>query len=480
MGGIGAQYAGDVDIEEALLISPTGNITDLKRDVVMNEVNIFEDMFKSSITGNIIIIDVNNVVTKVPIVGQEYLTLKIRTPTLTIKRDMIDFTDNPFAVHKVTLRQEISSGGQVYQLKFVSQEAIKSSQRKISKSYYDRNANIGAIVFDLLAQNKDGIQTSKEVFIQPTLGRRPYVIPNINPFDIITKLSNEAVSKIGTGEFSGNPSPHYLFFENKDGIHFRTLQSLYNKDVKETFHVGDIGFDERVIGGDKDSGKLIQNFRRILEYEIKTRKDLFVNSASGMLGGRTISHDIYKKNYTVTEYNYLDDDDFEKYGRISEDEASAFRVYNTDRFLSQDFSKSITHLVPVSKTTTGLDANYTTSDNLDGSTDPSNLEENYLQRQSRMMELSNGVHIQATVNGRTNLTAGDMVFITVPSIRGNDPDNPFYTGRYIVRALRHTIAPTVRQHLITMEITRDTSPSDFPSFGSPYEDLSPTIEPTQV
>ena len=135
MGGIGAQYAGDVDIEEALLISPTGNITDLKRDVVMTEVNIFEDMFKSSITGNIIIIDVNNVVTKVPIVGQEYLTLKIRTPTLTFKRDMIDFTDNPFAVHKVTLRQEISSGGQVYQLKFVSQEAIKSSQRKISKSY---------------------------------------------------------------------------------------------------------------------------------------------------------------------------------------------------------------------------------------------------------------------------------------------------------------------------------------------------------
>ena len=37
MGGIGAQYAGDVDIEEALLISPTGNITDLKRDVVIEE-----------------------------------------------------------------------------------------------------------------------------------------------------------------------------------------------------------------------------------------------------------------------------------------------------------------------------------------------------------------------------------------------------------------------------------------------------------
>ena len=45
-------------------------------------------------------------------------------------------------------------------------------------------------------------------------------------------------------------SPHYLFFENKNGIHFRSLQSLYNQEVKDTFHVGDIGFDEKVIGGD--------------------------------------------------------------------------------------------------------------------------------------------------------------------------------------------------------------------------------------
>ena len=96
------------------------------------------------------------------------------------------------------------------------------------------------------------------------------------------------------------------------------------------------------------------------------------------------------------------------------------------------------------------------------------------------MELSNGIHIQATINGRTNLTVGDMVFVIIPSVGDNEMDNPFYTGRYIVRALRHTIAPTVRQHLITMEIVRDNSPSDFPSFGSPYEDLSPTTKPTEV
>ena len=151
MTGQGVQYAGDFNLEEALLISPTGTTTDLLTDVVIIEMNIFEDMFKSSITGSIIVTDTNDIVSKVPIVGQEYLTLKISTPTLFQKKDIIDFTDNPFAVHKISLRRELTSGGQTYELKFVSQEAIKNSQRKISKPYSERKGNVGDIVFDLLS-----------------------------------------------------------------------------------------------------------------------------------------------------------------------------------------------------------------------------------------------------------------------------------------------------------------------------------------
>ena len=254
---VGVQYAGDFNLEEALLISPTGNVTDLITDVVIVEMNIFEDMFKSSITGSIIVTDTNDKVSKIPIVGQEYLTLKIRTPTLTLEKDIIDFTENPFAVHKISLRRELTTGGQTYELKFISQEAIKNSQRKISKSYSGNKANIGDIVFDLLSEDKNGVQSSKEIFIEPTTGKRKYLIPIMNPFSAITTLSNEAVSK---SQDCNNPSPHYLFFENKNGIHFRSLQSLYEQDAKDLFHVGDMGFDEEEIDGDPESGKLIQNF----------------------------------------------------------------------------------------------------------------------------------------------------------------------------------------------------------------------------
>ena len=84
----------------------TGTIMDLIKDVVIIELNIFEDMFKSSISGSIIVTLIQMILlSKIPVVSQEYLTLKIRTPSLTLDRDIIDFTDNPFAVHKGSLEK---------------------------------------------------------------------------------------------------------------------------------------------------------------------------------------------------------------------------------------------------------------------------------------------------------------------------------------------------------------------------------------
>ena len=45
---------------------------------------------------------------------------------------------------------------------------------------------------------------------------------------------------------------------------------MYDEEPKDTFHVGDIGFDEKVVEGDPQSGKLMQNFKLsnlILEIE---------------------------------------------------------------------------------------------------------------------------------------------------------------------------------------------------------------------
>jgi len=462
---IGAMYAGDFIIREALLISPTGSITDLLTDVAIVEINIFEDIMKSSLTGSIIIGDTNNVVSLLPIVGQEYLTLKLETPTF-LDRDGIDFTESPFAVNRINLRKEVNSGGQLYELEFVSQELLKNLQKKVSKSYSQIKGNVGEIVFDLLSNS---IQTTKKVFIEPTTGNRRYITPNSNPFTVIKKLTSEAVSKKSS-------SPHYLFFENKNGIHFRSLQSLYNQEVSDAFHVGDKGFDEKVTGNDSESGKLIQNYKRVLAYEVKTNNDLVFDSMSGILGGRVISHDIFKKNYSVKNYNYFNDGDFGKHTRL--DDAS--RLYNKDRFESKNFANSLTLVVPTSKTSKDLDAQYVTKDKLNGQSDATRIDEIVLQRQQRILEYTGGLTIQMVIHGRTSITAGDLIHVFVPSLGDDEIDNELYTGIYLVTKLRHTFDVRVKQHEITMEVARDGLPVDLPSFGSQYSDVQKTKRPIQV
>ena len=92
-----------------------------------------------------------------------------------------------------------------------------------------------------------------------------------------------------------NPSPHYFFLKIKMVFILEVYKVYIIKTQKNYFMLVIWVLMKELSGGDPESGKLIQNFRRILAYEIRTRKDLFLNSASGMLGGRLITHDIYKK-----------------------------------------------------------------------------------------------------------------------------------------------------------------------------------------
>ena len=111
----GINFAGEFKLNRAFLESPTGEKIDLIKNLSIVEINIFEDIFKFSISGSIIIADTNDIITKLPIMGQERLSLKLSTPSLTEKKDIIDFTENHFMVNRVNSRIDTSVG-----IKFMS------------------------------------------------------------------------------------------------------------------------------------------------------------------------------------------------------------------------------------------------------------------------------------------------------------------------------------------------------------------------
>ena len=447
----GIQYAGEVEFQEVMLTSPDGNTVrlDLNNDITITEINVFEDLFRHAITGNIVITDTKEFINKFPIVGQERLTIKIKTPSEDFKKEdlfegeIFEFLERRFVVNKVQSRDGIASGAQVYELKFISEHALVNSTKKISKSYVNVKSNIGDMVEDLLT-NDLGIPKHK-VFVEPTLGSRSILMQNINPHTFIQNLTKEAISK-------EDGSPNYVYYENKNGVFFRTIQHMYKQKSRGQFHFGDKGTDEDYVGGDVDSGKVIQSYRRILDMSLANGHDLLLNAHAGMMGGNVIEHNFYHKKLETKKYNYLDDKYYKKYDRI--EGGISQRMYTADALgdaSADDIENTNTSVIPISK-----------SGDVDMSFElrkiPNKRFDAILERQSRFLEITEGIKIKMDTHGYTGLAVGDVITVNVNTIGGDDEDGNivgFYSGDYLVKELRHSFSPPIKTHVMTMVVVKD-------------------------
>ena len=186
------KYAGEVELTKLVLISSSGIAIDLTELIIT--INMFESVFSHAMSGSILIGDTNNLAVNLPIIGQEYLRIKLNTPSL--DDNAIDYSENVFVIYKI--KKRVSDGQmQVLELQFTSPEMLKSNRTRISKSYTNTVDNIAE---DILT-NERYLDTKKDLFIEPTSGIRRMVVPNLHPYDILRRLATESISK-------ENGSPH--------------------------------------------------------------------------------------------------------------------------------------------------------------------------------------------------------------------------------------------------------------------------------
>ena len=198
------QFAGEFQLQRCELISSSGVQADITNIIV--EINLFEDIFKSTMTGSVIFADTNNLVDNMPIIGQEFLAFKIFTPGLAQSDLDFDYTENVFCVYEIGNR-ESSTGSEIVELKLCSPELLRNERTRVSKSFED---TVSATVLSLLTDPKY-INTKKDIFIEPSLGVRKIVSPNFHPFSLIKNLSQEAIA-------SNNNSPHFLFLKIQEDL----------------------------------------------------------------------------------------------------------------------------------------------------------------------------------------------------------------------------------------------------------------------
>lgn len=409
------RFAGDVSIDKVKIISSSGFYQDIAAQVI--NVQIFEDLFSPFITGSLIVKDSLDLVNLFPFAGEEFVELEISTPSL--QRGNIKGT---FYIYKLTDRELIGDRAVVYQLHFISSEAVVDLNKKISKVYSGKTSDI---VKKFVVDKIDGLESKKDVFIEPSSTNTKYISNYWTPVENITYLKELSSNN--------NKVPNYLFFENRDGFYFISLDTLYNTDVYQSFVYDRYTRDDLNNSG---SVKNIQeDYKRIETISIPVGFDYMDRISNGMLSSRMISYDLTKKVYTAKNYNMFSK--FDKQNHLNPNAISS------DRAIFR--SNSLIINVP----------RY--NGNFSGFGDVTNFKT--AQEQISLMKMAEANKIQITVAGRSDYTIGQKVNVTlnkIEPISKNETDvtDKMFSGNYLISAINHYV--NRERHECHMELIKDS------------------------
>ena len=433
---------GDFNLATAEVITSAGLKINIKPNII--QIDIFEDMTRNSIAGEILLQDSGGFVSEGPIIGQEYLRLKIQTPSLTNERDIIDFTKNVFVINSVSSRSEVANNVSVYLLSFSSSEIFKNQRTKITGS-------LTGTYSDIVKQMLDRVNCQKTIFLEPTRGVKRITVPNLRPFEIIQMALQSASSAI-----SDNFSPSYVFFETFEGYNFRSLASLYAQPISQEY-------TNFVPGGQVKDGivNIETELKNIIDYEIVDNSNTLYNHTTGVLASKLIVHNIYSKSFKEYTYNYFDNFDDEKH-ITSYHDGNQFPIFS-DVAIEKDGSRNSdfparTFLTSISEGET--DVNNTTLDGTEPfvAPDPQNTLQ---ERSSTINQLERGLILNISTHGNTSIHAGDIVRVDIPLVASiktqkNRKNDRFYQGVFLVKKVKHEFDFTINKHASILTLVKDS------------------------
>ena len=425
----GITYAQDYSLKNLVLLSSLGSY-DVKPSLV--EMSYFEDIFSNTVTGRMIISEAEGFIEKFHLSGNEY----IRT-TFTKASDKNFDIDILFRIYKISDRQLVGNmQTEGYVLYFCSDELIISEQYKISKSY--PNTKISDIITDI-TKNYLKVPANKKVAIESTKGIYNFIVPNFKPFEAINWLSTYAQSS-SPGSFGAD----MLFFENKYGYNFTSLQTLFSQQVYRTYQ-----YEPKNV--DKKSQPVQDKYYSVLSYKFINTVDTLGAINSGQFANQLITVDPLLNRYITTNFDYS------KYFAQSSTLNKYPIVNDTKNRFGDKVYETPQAVIKVSPTNHGQkDVPYINSK--PGAVVPDVFAEVYIPNRTAQLTLSNYNKIKLVIDGDPGAAAGTTINFNLlsinPTTQGKKPDD-FYSGKYLISAVKHTIKTD--SYTTVLEIVKDSS-----------------------
>ena len=412
------RFAGDVAFEEIRIISSNGFGQDVTNQVVAIE--LYEDLWSPFMSGVLALKDSLDLTNLFPFIGEEFVNIKIHTPTFEGKNKTIN---DQYYIYKMTNRIVSGDRNTIYELHFISREAIVDLNKATSKAYSGKCSDIARSIIT----GTDGLESKKNVNVEETPNGVKFVSNYWPPVKSLNYTAETASNRDGAA--------NYLFFENRLGLNFVSLDYLYKGNIVQEFvhdnYMRDFTADGRTYRN------VEKEYQRIIDITIPEVFDYMDKVRSGMYANKMTNYDLVTKKYIVKTFDMLED--FTKNNHLNDfpsASSKSIRRFNAMGFIYPKYHANYNNFGDVTNSKT-------------------------IQKRMSQLRQAEATKIQIVVPGRTDYTVGAKVRVKLNKfnpIEGIDSqqdtvDNMF-SGNYLISGINHFI--NREKHQCHMELMKDS------------------------
>jgi hypothetical protein len=420
-------------LDELVIVTKGGKI-DIKN--IYGEINIFDTMFLSVMSGNIVINDAIGLSSKLLFDGSESLLITIKKDK---DSDILTFK-KAFRIYKQTERQSSKPGLESYILHFTSDELMYSDQQRINQSY---EANYSKIVERILVDYLKVSENNLGGTYEFSSGIQKIVIPNLRPLEAIEWCAKRALDS--------KQSPNFMFFQNVAGFNFATLSTLLTQPA-----ILDVTYETKNVKGETPFG----NMGGARSLEVVSMNDNIERTRSGVNAGKFIGFDPVTKTISTKNVSYGDHysnmkhgNDTPNYTQIqNRDGGSNAQSFNSRKVVSIfDFNRQYSEYIK-KRDSSSLSKG-------------ESIESWSFQRKAIIKNLMSK-RLKIVMPGNFQLSSGFNVNVDAPIVGSSRGDDKSINGKYIIIASRQIIG--VEKHETIIEVASSSSDIGFIS-GSDAE-----------
>ena len=369
----------------------------------------FEDILSPCVTAIAQLINSSSLFNILPIRGGEKVTISVDTA-------FGEFVLDDLYVYKVS-NLDAQHSNEMFTLNLVSREGLTNETSRCQTIY---RGNLQTTVTKIL---KDDLKTKKykSENIEGTSNDYSFIGNNRKPFHVLTWLGPKAVpangQNSGTSGEEARGTAGFLFYENKDGFNFRSIDSLVSSTKIQTNSADKENIPYYLFTQVIEENQTKTNFN-ILNYNYEKNIDLMKSLRVGMYVNKTYFYDLYSNTLDLYTYKVKN----QVKSKLGGAESIA---------VSDEFGDSISRIMVRTSDRGALKTDGSVSDKLRSGAD---MAMSYSRYNLLFTQALNMV-----VPCNVNLKVGGIIHAEFPRIdrSTNMTSDEEQSGYYLVKELRH-------------------------------------------